>query len=73
MKKTHHFKKASYPRHFKDQTNHFFQNPKELENLIDKENLIHKFLPKQTDSDKSLEIIQGTHLPVQVKEIQGQI
>ena len=36
----------------------FFQNPKELEDLIDKENLIHKFLPKQTDIDKTLEIIQ---------------
>ena len=53
----------------------FFQNPKELEDLIDKGNLIHKFLPKQTDIDKILEIIQrkvlkGTHLPVAVKEIQ---
>ena len=65
----------SYPRYFKDWTNHFFQNPKELEDLIDKGNLIHKFLPKQTDMDKILEIIQrkvlkGTHLPVEVKEIQ---
>ena len=54
----------------------FFQNPKELEDLIDKGNLIHKFLPKQTDIDKILEIIQrkvlkGTHLPVEVKEIQA--
>ena len=53
----------------------FFQNPKELEDLIDKGNLIHKFLPKQTDIDKILEIIQrkvlkGTHLPVEKKEIQ---
>ena len=36
----------------------FFQNPKELEDLIDKGNLIHKFLPKQIDIDKILEIIQ---------------
>ena len=54
----------------------FFQNPKELENLIDKGNLIHKFLPKQTDIDKILEIIQrkvlkDTHLPVEVREIQA--
>ena len=53
----------------------FIKNPKELEDLIDKGNLIHKFLPKQTDIDKSLEIIQrkvlkDTHLPVEVKEIQ---
>ena len=36
----------------------FSQNPRELEDLIDKGNLIHKFLPKQTDIDKILEIIQ---------------
>ena len=52
----------------------FFQNPKELGNLINKENLVHKFLPKQTDIDKILEVIQrkvlkGTHLPVEIKEI----
>ena len=35
----------------------FFQNPKELEDLIDKGNLIHRFLPKQTDIDKILQII----------------
>ena len=53
----------------------FFQNPKELEDLIDKGNLIHRFLPKPTDIDKILQIIQrkvlkATHLPVEVKEIQ---
>ena len=52
-----------------------FQNPKELEDLIDKGNLIHRFLPKQTDIDKILQVIQrmvleGTHLPVEVKDIQ---
>ena len=56
----------------------FFQNPKALEDLIDKENLMHRFLPKQTDIDKILQIIQrkvlkGTHLPVQIKEIQQDI
>ena len=39
-------------------------------------NLIHKFLPRQTDTDKILHIIQrkvlrGTHLPVEIKEIQA--
>ena len=53
-----------------------FQNPKDLGDLINKENLVHKFLPKQTDIDKILEVIQrkvvkGTHLPVEVKEIQA--
>ena len=54
----------------------FFQNPKRLEDLIDMGNLIHKFLPKQTDIDKILHIIQrkvlkGTHLPVEIKEVQA--
>ena len=54
----------------------FFQNPKDLGDLINKENLIHKFLPKQIDIGKILEVIQrkvlkGIHLPVEVKEIQA--
>ena len=37
--------------------------------------MIHKYLPKETDIDKMLEVIQrkvlkGTHLPVEIKEIQ---
>ena len=53
----------------------FFQEPK-LGNFINKENLIHKYLPKQIDIDKMLEVIQrkvlkGTHLPVEIKEIQA--
>ena len=31
----------------------FFQKPKSLEDIIDMGNLIHKFLPKQTDIDKN--------------------
>ena len=55
----------------------FFQNPKELEDLVNKENLIHKYLPKQDmDIYKILGVIQrkvlkGTHFPVEVKEIQA--
>ena len=54
----------------------FFQTLKRLEDTIDMGNLIHKFLPKQTDIDKILHIIQrkvlkGTHLPVEIKEIQA--
>ena len=38
--------------------------------------MVHKFLPKQTDIDKILDAIQrkvlkGTHLPVEIKEIQA--
>ena len=76
FKKTHHFRKASCPRHSKDWTNHFFQEPKELGDLINKGNFIHKYLPKQADIDKILEIIQrkvlkGKHLPIKIKEIQA--
>ena len=43
--------------------------------LINKGNLIQKFLPKQAEIDKILKVIQrkvlrGTHLPVEIKEIQ---
>ena len=34
----------------------FFQNPKRLEDIIDMGNLIHKFLPRQTDIVKILHI-----------------
>ena len=54
----------------------FFQNPKELGDLISREKLVHRFLPKQTGINKILEVIQrkvlkGTHLSVEVKEIQA--
>ena len=54
----------------------FFQNPKELGDIIDRGNFIHKYLPKQMDIDKILEVIQrkvlkGTHLPMEIKEIQA--
>ena len=55
----------------------FFQESKELGDLINKGNLIHKYLPEQTDIDKILEVIQrkvlkGTHLLVKIKEIQAE-
>ena len=54
----------------------FFQEPKELVDLVNKGNLVHRYLPKQTDIDKILKAIQiivlkGTHLPVDIKEIQA--
>ena len=56
----------------------FFQNPKELGDLINKESFIHKYLPKQTDIDKILEFIQrkvlkGTHLLMEVKRNSGRL
>ena len=46
----------------------YVQEPQELKDLIDTTRLIQKFLPKQTDIDKILDIIKrkvlkGTHLP----------
>ena len=54
----------------------FFQDLKELNDLINMGNLIQKFLPKQPDMDKILKLIQikvlkGTHLPVEITEIQA--
>ena len=54
----------------------YVQQPYELKDLIDTSKLIQKFLPKQTDIDKILDIIKrkalkGTHLPPTIKEIQA--
>ena len=54
----------------------YFQEPVELKDLIDTRNIIQRFLPKQTDINKILEIIKkkvlkGTHLPLMIKEIQA--
>ena len=54
----------------------YVQEPQELKDLIDTTKLIQKFLPKQTDIDKILDIIKrkglmGTHLALMIKEIQA--
>ena len=54
----------------------YVQDPYELKDLIDTTKLVQKFLPKQTDIDKILDIIKrkvlkGTHLPLTIKEIQA--
>ena len=54
----------------------YIQEPTEVKDLIDNTKLIQKFLPKQEDIDKILDIIRrkvlkGTHLPLTVKEIQA--
>ena len=51
------------------------QEPYKLKNLIDTTKIVQKFLPKQMDIDKILDIIKrkvlkGTHLPLTIKEIQ---
>ena len=54
----------------------YVQEPYEVTDLIDTTKLIQKFLPKQMDIDKILDIIKrkvlkGTHLPLTIKEIQA--
>ena len=54
----------------------YFQEPQELENLVNMDRLVQRFLLKKADMDKILKIIQqkiikGTHLPVTIKEIQA--
>ena len=54
----------------------YFQEPQELESLINTERLVQKFLLKQADIDKIAKIIQRKvfkemYLPVTVKEIQA--
>ena len=51
-------------------------NPPELIDLVNTERIVQKYLPKQTDIDKILKVIQrkvlkGTHLPITIKEIQA--
>ena len=54
----------------------YIQEPQELKDLIDTTKLIQKFLLKQMDKDKILDIIKrkvlkGSHLPLTIKEIQA--
>ena len=54
----------------------YIQEPTELKDLIDTTKLIQKFLPKQVDINKILDIIKrkvlkGIHLPLTVKKIQA--
>ena len=57
--------------------NSYMQEPQELTDLIDTTKLIQKYLPKQMDIDKILDIIKrkvlkGIHLPLTVKDIQAE-
>ena len=54
----------------------YFQEPKDLESLVNTCNLVQTCLPKQPDIDKILKLIQkkvlkGMHLSIMVKEIQA--
>ena len=54
----------------------YFQQPVELKDLVDINNILQWFLPKQTDIDKILKIkekkvFKVMHLPLTIKEIQA--
>ena len=54
----------------------YIEEPQELIDLVDTSKLMQKYLPRQTDIDKILDIIKskvlkGTHLPLTIKEIQA--
>ena len=56
----------------------YFQEPKNLESLVHTSNLVQKFLPKQSNIDRILKIVQrkvlkGMHLSVTVKEFKQDI
>ena len=61
---------------YQDWIRSYYQEPQELESLINTGRLVQTFLPKEADIDKILKNIQrklpkGMHLPVTVKEIQA--
>ena len=54
----------------------YIEKPQELIDLVDTSKLVQEYLPKQTDIDKILNVInrkvlKGTHLPLTIKEIQA--
>ena len=54
----------------------YIEETQELADLVNTSKLIKKYLPKQTDIDKILDVIKrkalkGTHLPLTIKEIQA--
>ena len=69
------FQEGSMSKTFQRPDKSFFQEPRKLRDLVNKGNLVHRYLPKQRDIDKILKVIQrkvlkGTHLLVEIKEIQ---
>ena len=54
----------------------YIREPHELSDFVDTSKMVQKFLPKQIEKDKILDIIKrkllkGTHLPLTIKEIQA--
>ena len=54
----------------------YIEQPQELTTLVNTSKVVQKYLPRQADIDKILDIIKrkilnGTHLPLNIKEIQA--
>ena len=54
----------------------YIEQPQELTDLVDRTKIMQKYVPKQVDIDKIMDIIKrkvlkGTHLPLTIKEIQA--
>ena len=54
----------------------YLEQAQELADIVDSTKLMHKYLPKQVDIDRIMDIIKrkvlkGTHLPLTMKEIQA--
>ena len=61
---------------YKSPDKSYLEQPQKLSDLVDSTNIIHKYLPKEVDIEKILNIIKrkvlkGTHLPLIIKEIQA--
>ena len=76
MKKTHHIKNELYQELYQRPDKSQLLEPPELIDLVDTDKIVQRYLPKQTDIDKILKVIQrkvlkGTHLPATIKERQA--
>ena len=61
---------------YKSPDKSYLEQPQEQSDLVDSTKLIHKYLSKQVDIDRIMDIImrkvlKGTHLPLTIKEIQA--
>ena len=76
MKKIHLIKKPFFQKHISIWIKLYFKIPQELADLVNTTKLVQKYLPRQMDIDKILDVIKrkvltGTHLPLTIKEIQA--
>ena len=74
LRKILYTKKALYVRLTKGQTKLYFQEPLELDSLVNTGKLIQKFFPKQMDKVLKIilrKVLKGTYLVITVKEIQA--